>query len=97
MIIEIHCFRVEKNAVKTELNQMGRVPGGMSISTVKILLLPFSCLTGATPLTGGLLLPFINDGCNGNDDSSSADTTFDADTTSLLLLSGGGLLLTKAS
>lgn len=41
------------------------IPGGMSISTVKFLLLPFSCLTGATPLTGGgglpLLLPFNSD------------------------------------
>lgn len=51
---------------------------------------------GATPLTGGLLLPFINDGCDGSDDSSSAGT-FDADPISLLLLSGGGLLLTNAN
>lgn len=43
-----------------KLSQINYIPGGISISTVKFLLLPFSCLTGAIPLTCGLL-PFISD------------------------------------
>lgn len=72
----------------------------MSISTVKFLLLPFSCLTGATPLTCGLL-PFINNDGSGDVGTSAIDIFFvtapDAvadTTTSLLLMTSDGLLTT---
>lgn len=76
----------------------------MSISTVTFLL-PFSCLTGAMPLTCGLL-PLTNDDDDDDGDdtatgSSSADVLLDGgvDTTAtslLLTLSGAGLLTTSA-
>lgn len=70
----------------------------MSISM--FLLVPFSCLTGATPFTGDepQLLPFTKGCCcstgsGGGDDDAEADSSstgvFDVtDDTSLLLLSG---------
>lgn len=82
----------------------------MSISTVKFLLLPFSCLTGATPLTCGPL-PLTNVGEDGDDvaaGSSSTDVLFDGDdddgggvdtaavSLPLTTLSGAGLLTTSA-
>lgn len=77
----------------------------MSILTVKFLLaVPFSCLTGATPLTcGPLLLPLTNAvAAGGGDDSDDSLVSVDAAlaagaTASLQPLSavvvvGGGLL-----
>jgi len=66
------------------------------------LLVPFSCLTGATPFTGDEPLLPLTKGCccggGGDEDAdSSSNGAFDAtDETSLMLLSGcddGGLLL----
>lgn len=77
------------------------VPGGMSISM--FLLVPFSCLTGATPFTGDeLLLPLTKGCCCSGDDegaeSSSARVFDDTNDTSLLSGCDDGdlLLLTNA-